>query len=89
MIRLQHQQPLEVSIQGGLPILVLTRRRGEKILIAPDIVITVVECGNGRVRLAFECPRDVPIYRDDVGGLDLETRVEIVKASQQKRRKTT
>ena len=69
--------------------LVLTRRRGEKILIAPDIVITVVECENGRVRLGFECPRDVPIYRDDVDGLDLETRVEIVKASQQKRRKTT
>ena len=69
------------------PTLVLARHVGEKIYISPDIVLTVVDIDKGKVRIGVEAPRDVGIYRDDVKGLDTETVVEIVKASQQSRRK--
>ena len=46
--------------------LVLSRKRGERIVIGPNIELTVVDiCGN-RVRLAFDAPRDVSIHRQEV-----------------------
>lgn len=68
--------------------LVLARKLGEKIYIAPDIVITVVDIDRGKIRIGIECPRDVGIYRDDLNNLDTDVVVEIVRASQQPRRKT-
>ena len=67
--------------------LVLSRNEGEKIFIAPDLVITIVSIDRGRVRIGVECPRDVGVYRDDVANLDSEMVREIVIASQQPRRK--
>ena len=46
--------------------LVLCRKRGERIVIGPNIELTVVDiCGN-RVRLAFDAPRDVSIHRQEI-----------------------
>lgn len=46
--------------------LYLTRRVGESIVINGNIVVTVVDIRHGgKVRLGFEAPRDIPIYRDD------------------------
>ena len=46
--------------------LVLSRKRGERIVIGPNIELTVVEiCGN-KVRLAVEAPRYVFIHRQEV-----------------------
>ena len=46
--------------------LVLSRKRGERIVIGPNIELTVVDiCGN-RVRLAFDAPRDVSIHRQEI-----------------------
>jgi len=46
--------------------LVLSRKRGERIVIGPNIELTVVDiCGN-RVRLAFDAPRDVFVHRQEV-----------------------
>ena len=46
--------------------LVLTRRKGEKIHIGPDIVITVVEIQPGRVRIGIEAPLAVNIVRAEL-----------------------
>lgn len=48
--------------------LVLTRKRQQRIFIGPDIVITVVdiERGRGQVRLGITAPPDVPVHRDEV-----------------------
>lgn len=43
--------------------LVIKRALGEKILIGDNITITVVDIGQGWIRLGLEVPRDVPIYR--------------------------
>jgi carbon storage regulator len=48
--------------------LVLSRKRGEKILISEGIVITVAEVAGGRIRLAFEAPDHVRILRAELAG---------------------
>lgn len=45
--------------------LVLTRKRDEKILIGDNIVVTVVEISGDKVRLGVDAPQDVPIVRDN------------------------
>jgi carbon storage regulator len=45
--------------------LCLSRKRGEKIHIGPDITITVIGVYGGIVRLGIEAPREVPIVRDN------------------------
>lgn len=46
--------------------LALTRRAGEKVLIGPDIVVTVAGFGGGKVRLLIEAPTDVSVDREEV-----------------------
>ncbi len=46
--------------------LVLSRKRNEQIVIAENIVITVVEIRGGKVRLGIEAPKSVPVHRKEV-----------------------
>lgn len=46
--------------------LVLTRAKGQKIMIGQDIVITVVEVNGDQVRLGIEAPSDVSVYREEI-----------------------
>ena len=46
--------------------LVLSRKKGERIHIGERVVLTVLESRNGRVRLGFEAPEEVAIFRGEV-----------------------
>jgi carbon storage regulator len=46
--------------------LVLTRKAGERIVIADQIVIEVVEIMGGRVRLGIQAPSDVTVLREEL-----------------------
>jgi len=46
--------------------LVLTRKLGEEIIIGGDIVVTVVEVANGRVKLGIQAPKSVRVDRSEV-----------------------
>ena len=46
--------------------LVLTRKAGEKIVLGNSTILTVIEIKGGTVRLGFEAPAAVSIYRDEV-----------------------
>lgn len=46
--------------------LVLSRNKGEKIVIGNNIVVTVVDIRGDRVRLGFTGPSEVPIHREEV-----------------------
>ena len=46
--------------------LILSRKREEQIVIADNIVITIVEIQDDKVRLGFEAPDDVSIHRKEV-----------------------
>ena len=46
--------------------LVLSRKRGERIVIGPNIELSVVDIRGNKVRLAFDAPRDVSIHRQEI-----------------------
>ena len=46
--------------------LVLSRKRGESIVIDEKIVITVIEVRGDKVRLGIEADKNVPIHRKEV-----------------------
>ena len=46
--------------------LVLSRKRGERIVIGPNIELTVVDIRGNKVRLAVDAPRDVSIHRQEI-----------------------
>ena len=46
--------------------LVITRKKGESILIGDDIEITVVKSEDGAVKLAIDAPKSVVILRKEL-----------------------
>jgi len=46
--------------------LVLSRKRGENIVVGNDIVVTVVEIKGDKVRLGIVAPKDVSVHREEV-----------------------
>lgn len=46
--------------------LVLSRKRDERICIGKDVFVTVVEIRGDKVRLGVEAPKDVPVHRQEV-----------------------
>ncbi|NLS94670.1 MAG: carbon storage regulator CsrA [Planctomycetaceae bacterium] len=46
--------------------LVLSRKRGEGIVIGDDITVTVLEVRGDRVKLGFCAPAEVPVHRAEV-----------------------
>ena len=46
--------------------LVLSRRRGESLVINDDITVTVVEIRGDKVRLEVSAPAECPVHRREV-----------------------
>jgi len=46
--------------------LVLSRKKDEKIVIGDSITLMVLEIQGGKVRLGIEAPRDVSVHREEV-----------------------
>ncbi len=46
--------------------LILTRKKNERIVIDDKIVITVVEMRDGRVKLGIVAPKEVTVHREEV-----------------------
>ena len=46
--------------------LVLTRKPNERIVIAKEIVVRILDVAGGRVRLGIDAPADIPIWREEV-----------------------
>jgi carbon storage regulator len=63
---LNPQEPCTILLTEELHMLVLTRKVGETIRIANNIVVTVLEVEGYRVRLGLAAPADVPIRRAEL-----------------------
>lgn len=48
------------------PMLVLSRNVGEAIRIGDNVVLRVLEIKDGRVRIGFEAPLSVEIWREEI-----------------------
>ena len=46
--------------------LVLSRKKDEKIVIGDSITLMVIEIRGDKVRLGIEAPRDVAVHREEV-----------------------
>jgi len=47
-------------------VLVLSRKKGEQIVISDTITITIVEIRGDKVRIGIEAPPDVEVHRQEV-----------------------
>ncbi len=45
--------------------LVLSRKRGEAIVIADNVRVTVLGVEGGRVKLGLSAPKEMPIHREE------------------------
>jgi carbon storage regulator CsrA len=61
-----HEERRRIAGQGRHAMLVISRRRGESIVINDNITITVLDIRGDKVRLAVVCPKEVPIHREEV-----------------------
>ena len=52
--------------------LVLTRRIGETLRIADDILVTIVDVKGNQVRLGIDAPADVTVLREELVQTDRE-----------------
>jgi carbon storage regulator len=59
-------QPLEICEQKERPMLVLSRKPNESIVINYDIVVTVLSVQGDRVRLGINAPGEIPVHRQEV-----------------------
>ncbi|MEM9040084.1 MAG: carbon storage regulator CsrA [Actinomycetota bacterium] len=46
--------------------LILTRKKGQSIVIADDIVVTVIEASGDQVRIGVDAPRHIAVHREEV-----------------------
>ena len=46
--------------------LVLSRHKGERIMIGDNVIVTVVEIRGDKVRFGIEAPKDIPVHREEI-----------------------
>ncbi|HET7899684.1 MAG TPA: carbon storage regulator [Candidatus Nanopelagicales bacterium] len=51
--------------------LVLARSEGQTVVLDDRIVVTVLDCRDGLVRLGIDAPRDVGVRRGELGRITL------------------
>jgi carbon storage regulator len=57
----QHVSPLQ-----GNAMLVLSRKKDEKIIIGDSITVMVIEIRGDKVRLGIEAPKEITVHRQEV-----------------------
>jgi carbon storage regulator len=58
--------PRQVISLETLPVLLLSRKPGQSIVINDDIVITIVAVDRNRVQVGIKAPGYVPVYRQEI-----------------------
>jgi carbon storage regulator len=61
--------------------LVMTRRIGEKIMIGPNITLTILSMYGNQVPIGVDAPRDVGVHREEIYRL-----IELEQAAERKER---
>jgi carbon storage regulator len=64
--RLDAATPRENYPQGDQPMLVLTRKSNQSIMIGDDIEVSVLSITGEKVRIGIQAPREIPVFRKEV-----------------------
>jgi carbon storage regulator len=59
------RQPI-IQLRNEKTMLILTRRVGESLRIADDIVVTILEVKGNQVKIGTDAPKDVPVVREEI-----------------------
>ena len=59
--------------------LIITRKKGESLIIGEDIEITVVKLEDGSVKLGIEAPKNIKIFRKEIYELVKKENIEAMK----------
>lgn len=59
--------------------LILRRKKNERILIGDNIRITVIDCAADGVRLAIDAPKQVSILREELSAAEEENRQSVTE----------
>src|SRR6476661_11210649 len=60
------RSPRAAAPTEGGPVLVLTRRANQSIMIGHEIVVTVLEVRGDQVRLGIKAPRSIDVHREEI-----------------------
>jgi len=52
--------------EGALPMLILTRRVGEAVMIGEEVTVTVLGVKGNQVRIGVNAPKDVAVHREEI-----------------------
>ena len=63
--------------------LIISRKKDQKIILADDIEITVLEVGRNRVRFGIKAPKHVPIHTRLKESPLLESATEVIESETQ------
>jgi carbon storage regulator len=63
--------------------LIISRKKDQKIVLADDIEITILEVGRNRVRFGIKAPKDIPIHTRLKTGPVAESLPEVVEIQPQ------
>ena len=56
----------QATLQGGSAVILFSRKKGESIVLGDDIILTVIEIRDDKVRLGVELPKDGTVHRREV-----------------------
>ena len=66
MVEFQYRSQAKPSQTKDRTMLVLSRKKDEKIIIGDNISIMIVDIQGDKVRLGIEAPREVSVHREEV-----------------------
>lgn len=46
--------------------LILSRKKDDRIMIGDDIIVTIVSCEEGRVKIGIDAPKNVRVFRKEL-----------------------
>lgn len=46
--------------------LVLSRKKGERLIIGDSIILEIIKSNNGTVKLGISAPKEIPVLREEV-----------------------